>query len=153
MYRLRAATATGVVAVLVGLGAGCGGGEPPEPDSDRTPALQTLEPSEQPSADASPSVEPGEEESLTIRQGAVRQVFELRIGVAAVSEDEANLSIGYESDPDDEQTEDVGGAAEESFDLDSGYTVTIDEIAQAQDEAEDLGEGTGVVTVTVTAPE
>ncbi|MBB4930161.1 hypothetical protein F4561_000981 [Lipingzhangella halophila] len=156
MHKYRSSTvarSAGILAVLVAVTTGCdGGSDEGGSAAEETPALRTLDP-DRPTADPSRSAEPGAEETRSIRQSTQGRVFELNIGVASTSDDEASLSISYDSDPDDEKTEGVEGAAGDSFELDSGYTITIDEIDHERDTAEQAGQGTGTVTVTVTAPE
>ncbi len=139
----------GLCCLLVALATGCG---QDDPRPEETPSWQTNTP-EEPEAESSPS--PGEETTLTIRQSTQGRAFGLEIGVSSTSDEgdaaEASLAIHHDTDQDD-QSESVEGPAGESATLDSGHTVTIDEVEHTG-AAEAPGEGSGAVTVTVTAPE
>ncbi len=136
-----------VGAVLLGSAMACGADadEPVEPVRPYTaPSVRTVNPT--------PTFADGEEATLTIAQSTVGTMLGLRIGVQSVGGGEASLSV-IEAAREDGEGEGVTGSEGESFELDNGYTVIIDEVTEVGTPSDVEGGETGSVTLTVKAPE
>ncbi|GAA2001817.1 hypothetical protein GCM10009799_31280 [Nocardiopsis rhodophaea] len=137
----------GVGLLLLVLVTGCGSSdeEPVQPVRPYTsPSTRTVNPT--------PTYRSGEEQTLTIAQSTQGRMLGLHIGVQDVGGGEASLSIIEASDPEG-KGEGVTGSAGDSFSLDSGYTVTIDAVTEAESPEDVAGGESGKVTLTVRAPD
>ena len=136
-----------VGAVLLGSATACGSdnNDPVEPARPyTTPSSRTVNPT--------PTFASGEEETLTIAQSTQGTVLGLRIGVQSVGDGEASLSV-TEAAGEGEEGEGVTGSEGDSFELDNGYTVAIDEVTEVETSSDVEGGESGSVTLTVKAPE
>ncbi|WP_460855042.1 hypothetical protein [Nocardiopsis coralliicola] len=113
---------------------------------------------EQRTANPTPSVSPGTEDTKTIAANAQGTLVGLRVGVLSVSVGEASLSAspagagssaGRDKESGATEPESIAGGPGDAFALAAGHRLTIDAIDYDPDHGDG---GTSTATITVRAP-